>query len=227
MNVFIMEPAQVIPARLYQAAQEIIAKYNIDNSHGMTHLEKVLSYAMEMYSEVAPLTHLAPDVEEDTVRTAAFVHDLIDGKYMNEAEGLTHLCAVLEECKYTAEQIECIVFIITHMSWSVRHERLKTGLPMIPEGPWTRATMFVADCDMLDGFNPWRCKEYNEKKFGLPEDDPLCTGWRRTVLQERVLRYIDTYMYFDCAKARARPMHDEVEEHIATYLANAPLYKYL
>lgn len=195
-----------------------IKKHGIDASHGKEHLARVGQWCSVLWPRVQPLTDLQPEVELATLLLAAWVHDLIDKKYMDEQEGLCYLQAELSRLQYTPTQIECISFIITHMSWSTRGKRKKQGLPGVPESRWKKATEFIADCDMLDGYNPWRCKEYTEHHLNLSPNNPACIAARRQVMEGRVLKYLTEELHTDAAREVAQPLHEMVKDHIATYL---------
>jgi hypothetical protein len=59
-------------------------------------------------------------VARDIIGDAAFAHDLIDGKYMDESSAVKTLRSVFLQNGYDPEHLEIIVYIITNMSFSKR-----------------------------------------------------------------------------------------------------------
>ena len=66
---------------------KMVAKYKIDESHGLSHAFQILTYANDIYeNEVRNIPELKK--HEKVIYIAAIVHDMCDNKYMNSETGL-------------------------------------------------------------------------------------------------------------------------------------------
>lgn len=222
---------------LWSFAENTVLEFNMDESHGMTHFVNTVLYLrmiLEDFANETIIEGMKKNEEIDLLTDAAFAHDLIDRKYMNEAEGLQRLKTVFMNNGYTPTKFAIIQHIITTMSYSKRIKRRRDGLPMIEPGPYALAVAIVVDADQLDGYDPERCRIYQETKFRGPEyqhlDESerirLSLGWRRTILEKRVLRYQSDCMNTNIAKKLAEPLHNKVAKHIEQELAKAEIFDY-
>ena len=222
-------------------AFDVVKKYGMDDSHGIPHFLRVVGYIDAVYDKIKSPTRIQiagwndEYLVRETIYTAGYVHDLIDDKYIKgkkaQREALVGLQNALRNCGYTEEQVEAISFIINNMSWSKRHKRkmqVEPKIPQIKENQYTIATQLVSDADMLDAFDPERCREYTMHKYKTTNrnDENVC-NWVRTIMGERVLRYISDYMTFDECKVIAKPLHDELVEYIKVNLADAKPQPYM
>jgi len=65
-------------------------KYNIDESHGVSHSMNVLLYTHRIFSAEVPIhQYLKP--QEKIIYISALLHDMCDKKYVNETEGLVEI----------------------------------------------------------------------------------------------------------------------------------------
>ena len=65
-------------------------KYNIDESHGVSHSMNVLLYTHNIFSAEVPVhQYLKP--QEKIIYISALLHDMCDKKYVNETEGLVDI----------------------------------------------------------------------------------------------------------------------------------------
>ncbi len=223
---------------LWQYALETVTKYNMDESHGMTHFLRTRAYAQlimdsEEFNSTGIIPGLTKAAEKILILDAAFVHDLIDSKYMDEAEAIERLTKVLITGGYSASDANAIITIITQTSFSKRLARHRAGLPMIEPGPYYLAVCIVTDADQLDGYDPHRCRIYQEHRTAreFPEmntaaRDHLCRSWQRTVLSNRVLLYKTVYMNTQAAKNMAIPLHEITASYIRDNLDGADLLDY-
>ncbi len=224
-----MAHRQVTPG-LVEFAAATIARYGIDESHGMEHLRRTSEYARAIlgdYTDRKIIPGVEKDIEEQLIIDASFVHDLVDAKY-TPASAVADLRAELGKY-YTGELADIMIEIVTSISYSKRVKRMRAGLPPIAPGRAELATMIVADADQLDGYDPERCRLYHMTRLQHVSDasrEELCRGWIRTILEKRVLGYLDGYIYTDVAKRLARPKHDAVVAYIRANLSDAPLFDY-
>jgi hypothetical protein len=217
-----------IPRRLIQFALKIILDFDMDDSHGIKHFIQVARYVKEICQEFADQS-IIPGMEKErethVLIIAGFVHDLIDSKYV--PDGGHMLIEELTQCGYAESEINDIMYIIQHMSFSKRVERRKQGLDMIQPGRLFLATAIVVDADQLDAYDPQRCVMYQDTKF---IDEPNCIelrrNWCKTILVNRVLQYIPIYMNTETARKLAEPMHAEVLEYVNRELSDAEVYQY-
>ncbi len=222
---------------LYDYAVETIAAFNIDESHGITHLVNTYLFARLILREFATQSIIqgyTKAEEEELIADAAFTHDLIDKKYMSEPVGIARLTLVLNKHDYGAHKIAALVHIISSISFSHRIERRRNGQPMIDPGPLHLATAIVVDADQLDGFDVERCRLYQTHRYfgiGAPliplaERSRLCRGWIKTILIRRVLRYIPEYMNTQTGLVLGAPLHDQVADYVAREYARDELFEY-
>jgi HD superfamily phosphodiesterase len=199
--------------KLIDYAVKIIEKYNIDDSHGIEHARQVVKLVIELFDKVNPrVRNWSREDTRHIAITAAFVHDIIDDKYMgdNEKQELENLMAFIGSLGYTAEQVNAIYFIITNMSWSKRRLREMKGETQIPCSDYAALTALVAECDQLDAYDPRRCWDFTcqKKEFrGLARDDPAVLKQVNTIMGLRVLRYKQDYMYNDASRLLAEERH--------------------
>ena len=78
------------------------AKYNIDESHGITHSMNVLHFANEIYEAELPKN---PRLYENQkiIYTAAVLHDMCDKKYMDERDGISDIAKYIGTDFYSYE----------------------------------------------------------------------------------------------------------------------------
>lgn len=218
---------------IWNYAAEVVAKCAMDESHGMQHFINTAGYARQILKgEREPIVGMKRPDAVRVITDAAFVHDLIDGKYRNEKEALNELGDKFAAHQY--KEWDIIEYIITRISFSKRAEREHRGLPMIEPGRLARAVAIVADADQLDAYDVNRVIEYQRNKFwnathsALSEDErrTLSRGWIKTILVKRVLKYRDVYLTTDIARKLAAPMHEDVAEYVRRELSNEEMYPY-
>lgn len=231
------EVAQGIKPWLLDFANSMIFMYNIDSSHGINHLLNTAAYAkiiLEEFRGAQIIPGLSKPDEEELIIDAAFTHDLIDKKYMDEARGIGQLREIFEKNRYGRDKIDMIIKIITSISFSTRVARRREGLPMIEPGPLALATAIVVDADQLDAYDIERCQTYQITRFfgrnapniSLEERSRLSRGWTKTILCNRVLKYKDEYMNTETGKKLSIPLHVKVREYVQTHMQNDDLYNY-
>ena len=72
------------------------SKYNIDESHGLSHSMDVLNFAHNIYINELPDCPFLKE-QEKVIYTAAILHDMCDKKYVNEDEGIRQIEDFLQD----------------------------------------------------------------------------------------------------------------------------------
>lgn len=216
------------PEWLTVLAMTTVAVYNMDESHGINHFLNVRRNAIMLGINASlPTSRLM------VVADAAYAHDLIDTKYVHDVpEQLERVRSAFLRNGYSASCWITVEKILTTMSFSVRAERLKQGLPAIRiDSDWLLVAI-VADADQLDAYDVNRCITFQNRRFdrlpgiSTPERIRLIRGWVKTILVNRVLQYRDTYMFTELAKKVAEPLHDQVEKYVRDELADDEIFDY-
>ena len=223
---------KLLPSWLVSYADEVIKKYNIDSSHDQTHFHNTAEYAWKIVNSSEFSGHafnsdfiisgFEPHDAIEIVILAAYSHDLIDSKYMNEEEGIENLRAIFELHDYPSDKFEVVLYIITHISFSKRRLREQNGLPLFEDHPYKFAAQIVCDADQLDAYRVDRVLEYQRTH---PNGKPW-KRWCKTLLVMRVLRYISDYMNTEPAKRLASVMHDSVQRIVDDEFADVEILDY-
>lgn len=143
---------------LFNFVMTIVAKYNIDESHGLSHSFNVLMQANSIYeSEV--LT--SPELEqyEKIIYIAAIVHDMCDNKYMDSVAGLNAIIDFLsidDSFNLSVNDTDAIRDIVNTMSYS---KVKQYGFPDL--GKYQRAYHIVREADLLCAYDFDRCMIYH------------------------------------------------------------------
>jgi HD superfamily phosphodiesterase len=133
------------------------AKYNIDESHGLTHSMSVLHFAENIYNcELHHNIELAD--QKNIITISAVLHDMCDKKYMNETQGIIEMAEYLEG-HVSTEEIEISKKIISTMSYSTVK---KNGFPDL--GKYQTAYNIVREADLLAAYDFDRCMIYQIQK---------------------------------------------------------------
>ena len=143
---------------LFQFVMKTVAKYKIDESHGLSHAFQILTQANSIYeSEVVKIPELKE--HEKVIYIAAIVHDMCDDKYMNTKLGLDTIeqfLSTIENFKLTQLEIKAIRNIINTMSYS---KVKKNGFPEL--GEYQHAYHIVREADLLCAYDFDRCMLYH------------------------------------------------------------------
>jgi len=143
---------------LFQFVMMTVAKYNIDESHGLSHAFQILTQANSIYeSEVIKIPELKE--HEKVIYIAAIVHDMCDDKYMSTETGLDTIerfLSTIEDFKLTQSEIKAIRNIINTMSYS---KVKKNGFPEL--GEYQHAYHIVREADLLCAYDFDRCMLYH------------------------------------------------------------------
>lgn len=207
-------------------------KYNIDESHGLTHSMNVLVFAHDIYkNEVKEYPILRE--QENIIYTAALLHDMCDKKYGMEDEMLAEMENFLMSthipissnfgydiagsymidnvnCPYdkfqeklTPNEMTVIKQIISTMSYS----KVKVnGYPHL--GPYQRAYHIVREADLLSAYDFDRCMIYDMKRNGKD----LVSAFKHAdqLFNERVFRHNDDGLFVtNYSKILSKKLHTD------------------
>ena len=134
-----------------------IAKYNIDESHGLSHSMNVLHNAHTLYQSELKLHPYLED-QEKIIYSSAILHDMCDNKYMDVENGLNEINNVLTS-DLSQEEINIVKTIIHTMSYS---KVKKQGFPSM--GNYQLAYHIVRESDLLAAYDFDRCIIYHMNK---------------------------------------------------------------
>ena len=120
----------------------------IDESHGLMHSMNTLNYAEKIYQSELPnnprLIH-----DHKVICAASALHDMADGKYMDEKKGVLDIENYLKkETDMTCEEIDATKNIITTMSYS---KVKKQGYPSL--GKFQQSYHIVREADLLGAYD--------------------------------------------------------------------------
>ena len=129
------------------------AKYNIDESHGLSHSLKTLYYANCIFDEeVSRIPNIKQ--QEKIVYISAAIHDLCDKKYVNEDRGLADIEEFLQD-KLTSVEVDITKQIISTMSYS---KVKRDGFPNL--GEYQPSYHIVRESDLLAAYDFDRAMVY-------------------------------------------------------------------
>ncbi len=134
-----------------------IAKYNIDESHGLSHSMNVLHNAHTIYQNELKRNPYLED-QEKIIYSSAILHDMCDNKYMDVENGLNEINNVLTS-HLSQEETNVVKTIINTMSYS---KVKKQGFPSM--GKYQLAYHIVRESDLLAAYDFDRCMIYHMNK---------------------------------------------------------------
>lgn len=188
---------------------ETSIKYNIDETHNISHSMNVLYFAHTIY-ETELQTNPSIAEHKNIIYLAAILHDMCDKKYMNEAEGLAEISVFLNSKITEAENI-AIASIITTMSYS---KVKKDGFPDL--GIYQRAYHIVREADLLTAYDFDRCMIYHMKVNHGNFKDSFYKA--EELFQHRVFRHADDDLFrTEYALAQYQGLHTQAMERIKTW----------
>lgn len=129
-------------------------KYNIDESHGLSHSMNVLHFTHNIY-EAEKNNYPILESQSRIIYVSSIIHDMCDKKYLDEYEGLKEIDDFLED-KLTPDEIDITKQIINTMSYS---KVKKQGFPELHE--YQMAYHVVREADLLAAYDFDRCMLYN------------------------------------------------------------------
>lgn len=143
--------------KLFNFVLYTTSKYNIDESHGLSHSMNVLHTAYNIYqSEVQKSPYL--EDQQTIIYSSAVLHDMCDNKYMDVETGLDEINNVLTS-HLSQEETNTIKTIINTMSYS---KVKKQGFPSL--GKYQLAYHIVREADLLTAYDFDRCMIYHMSK---------------------------------------------------------------
>ena len=205
--------------KLLELAAQIHSIYRFDSSHGMDHLLHTRYNAIAIMNAdgVPRLPGMDPCRVRNLIKDSAFIHDLIDAKYVRADEKpivWATICRVLVDLGWTYEECGHIYDIIDNMSFSKCQQRRASGLlPVDPALPSCHCIHVVRDADMLDAYDPTRCLQYQLAHHPDCVDDHL-----RSILVDRVLKYKDHHLTTPYALSIAPALHKKVEQFVQAFI---------
>jgi hypothetical protein len=136
-----------------------ISKYNIDESHGLSHAMNSLTYANSIFEmEVIENPHIAS--HEKIIYISSVLHDMCDKKYMDQKTGIQDISKFISsfdhEHSLTSDEINVVENIIGTMSYSYVKQN---GFP--DHGNYQTAYHIVREADLLCAYDFDRCMMYN------------------------------------------------------------------
>lgn len=166
--------------KLFNFVLLMTAKYNIDESHGISHSMNVLHNAYNIYESEKSIN---PQLfaQEKIIMVSAVLHDLCDKKYMNETQGIYMIEEFLED-KMDKTEIDITKQIISTMSYSTVK---KNGFPKL--GIYQHAYHIVREADLLDAYDFDRCMLYNIHKLNGDIEQAYIDGI--DLFQNRVFKH--------------------------------------
>ena len=135
-----------------------ISKYNIDESHGLSHAMNSLTYANEIFErEVIEKPYIKH--HEKIIYVSSILHDMCDKKYMDQKEGIKDISKFIssfDNNSLTMDEVIIVENIIGTMSYSYVK---KNGFPN--HGKYQTAYNIVREADLLCAYDFDRCMMYN------------------------------------------------------------------
>lgn len=126
-------------------------KYNIDDSHGISHSFNILHYTRNILEhEIKRNAYL--ETQTKVIFVSALLHDMCDKKYTDEDKGMCEIVEFLSMNEFIERDIESIKNIIGSMSYSKVSEK---GFPDL--GEYQLAFHIVREADLLCAYDVDRC----------------------------------------------------------------------
>ena len=195
---------------LFHFVMKTVTKYNIDESHGLSHAFQILTQANSIYeSEVI----ICPELKgyEKIIYIAAIVHDMCDDKYINIETGLDCIVSFLstnEVFKLTQSEIKAIRNIINTMSYS---KVKKSGFPEL--GEYQHAYHIVREADLLCAYDFDRCMLYHMHSRNSGIDNAFNDS--KHLFDIRIFKHNDDGLFItDYSKTQSTIMEPQARERI-------------
>lgn len=147
-------------SKLFQYVILMSSKYNIDESHGLSHSMDVLHYAHNIYNSEL-VTNPSLSSQERIIYVSAVLHDMCDKKYMVQEAGIAEIEGFLED-KISPIEIDITKQIISTMSYSTVKQ---SGFPDL--GVYMPAYHIVREADLLSAYDFDRSMIYHMNQNGV------------------------------------------------------------
>ena len=186
-------------------------KYEIDESHGLSHSLNVLHYSRKIYeSEVKNYPILKN--QENLIYVSAVLHDMCDKKYMDERDGLNEIEKFLH-CNNLLSPVEINVSkqIMSTMSYS---KVKKDGFPDM--GCYQKAYHIVREADLLTAYDFDRCIIYQMNK----NNGNLNNAWENAteLFNNRVFRHNEDGLFlFDYSRKESEILQNQALNRISSW----------
>lgn len=184
-------------------------KYNIDESHGLSHSMNVLHYANKIYEHEVKSYPILKN-QEKLIYVSAILHDMCDKKYLDEADGLREIESFLqEEDALSPTEINMSKQIMSTMSYS---KVKQVGYPIM--GGYQKAYHIVREADLLTAYDFDRCIIYKINKNGGDLEDAFKNA--NELFENRVLKHNEDNLFqFDYSKRESVLLHEIALQRIS------------
>lgn len=140
---------------LFHYVLQTTVKYNIDESHGLSHSMNVLHNAQSIHNSLTSIYYPYLKDQEHIIYTSAVLHDMCDKKYMDVNTGLQNIENVLSK-SFDSNDVDVITQIMNTMSYS------KVKLNGFPDmGQYQMAYHIVREADLLAAYDFDRCMVFD------------------------------------------------------------------
>lgn len=199
-----------------------------DESHGYYHMEKVAMNTLEILkAELDPSLDItdAQKIITDCI-TVAWLHDVADHKYDKDGKLKLKVLAFVRELLEKQDEVELVMKIIDHISYSKENNAIKSGKPIDFEKELGKTGAFirhiVSDADKLEAlgrggfirmveYTRQSYKERNNKEISESELNKQVTDHSN----EKLLRLKDYFIKTRTGRDFARIKHQELVEELA------------
>ena len=184
-------------------------KYQIDESHGLSHSMNVLHYANKIYEDEVKSYPILKN-QEKLIYVSAILHDMCDKKYLDEAAGLREIESFLqEEDALSPTEINMSKQIMSTMSYS---KVKQVGFPIM--GGYQKAYHIVREADLLTAYDFDRCIIYKINKNGGDLEDAFKNA--NELFENRVLKHNEDNLFlFDYSKRESVLLHEMALQRIS------------
>ena len=195
--------------RAFECVVALSAKYDIDESHGLSHSVDVLTFAEQIFaSELVKDPSLAS--QAPVIFAAAVLHDMCDKKYMREEDGIADIRLFMTGGGelLDASSMAVVEQIICTMSYSTVKRQ---GFPDL--GAHQLAYHIVREADLLAAYDFDRCVV-----FGMLREKLSYRAARvkaKALFASRVMTYLNDGLFLtDYARQRARELAAAARHHL-------------
>jgi len=200
-------------ALLEQFVKQTVDLYKMDESHGLRHARNAAYYTHLLLQQ----KNWSPRHKRLTILMAYF-HDTVDSKYGAESNMDSLLVFARTHFGCTDAELQTIEFVLNHMSFSKRRSNLNAGEPEFStaDRQLIELTTLIAEADMLEAYNLERTMLYQSIKHAAepePNRTYLIGSWVRTMIEKRILLYVQSYFRTTEAKTIAQPLHDALSTY--------------
>jgi HD superfamily phosphodiesterase len=186
-------------------------KYNIDESHGLSHSMNVFHYANKIYEDEVIKYPILKN-HENIIYVSAILHDMCDKKYMDEAHGLIEIDNFLQnENIMNPNDIAVCKLIMSTMSYS---KVKKSGFPNI--GGYQKAYHIVRESDLLTAYDFDRCMIYKMNQNDGNIEDAFQNA--NNLFNIRVLKHNEDKLFtLDYSKRESIILHNLATQRIQAW----------